>query len=300
MNFDFATMKAEAFGVCTRQGRQGRDVQFFEVPVASDVKTELCEMAQRTIGAMRRVSDLPVSYEASESYGGPQHLGVGLDDPAAAFFYGLRGVHVFEPGGGGVLREPRTVFCYFGKFYDSNGDVLFGVRRSSSFKGVLKKRLMSFVRDELKMVEDDLFRLDADFDVLIDDEQVFILHIVGFEIIGKLQEIIKNAAAENVEALRNELPFVRIGEIDTNSIGLTVARQLAAVRRHLVPGVTFESLRGVCDDNGVSYTVVDGRLQFESDSLGDLLDVLDRRLYVDSLVPEFPTLYRANSRRRRT
>ena len=96
------------------------------------------------------------------------------------------------------------------------------------------------------------------------------------------------------------MPFVRIGEIDTNSIGLTVARQLAAVRRHLVPGVTFESLRGVCDDNGVSYTVVDGRLQFESDSLGDLLDVLDRRLYVDSLVPEFPTLYRANSRRRRT
>ena len=300
MNFDFTTMKVEAFGVCTRQGRQGRDVQLFGVPVASDVEVALGEMAQQTIDAMHSVSDLPVSYEASESYGVPQHLSLRLDDPAAAFFSALRGVHVFEPGGGAVLREPRTVFCYFGKFYDNSGGVLFGVRRSSFFKGVLKQRFMSFVSDELKMVQDSLFRLDTDFDVLIDDEQVFILHIAGFEIIGKIQEIIKNAAAENVEALRNALPFVRIGEIDTNSIGLTFARQLAAVKRQLVPGITFESLRGVCDDNGVSYTVVDGRLQFGSDSLGDLLDVLDRRLYVDSLVPDFPTLYRANSRRRRT
>ena len=177
---------------------------------------------------------------------------------------------------------------------------MFGVKRSSFFKGVLKQRFMSPVSDELRMFQDSLFRLDTDFDVLIDDEQVFILHIAGFETIGALQEIIKNAAAENVEALRKELSFVRIGEIDTNSIGLTFARQLAAVKRQLVPGITFESLRGVCDDNGVSYAVVDGRLQFGNDSLGDLLDVLDRRLYVDSLVPEFPTLYRANSRRRRT
>ena len=85
MNFDFTTMEVESFGVGTRQGRQGRDVQLFGVPVASDVRVALSEMAQRTIDAMRSASDLPDSYEASESYGGPQHLSVGLDDPVAVF-----------------------------------------------------------------------------------------------------------------------------------------------------------------------------------------------------------------------
>ena len=297
MNFDFTTMEVVAFGVCTRQGS---DVQLFDVPVASNVKEALGAMARGTIAAMHSVSNLPVSYEASEIYGGLRHLSVRLDDPVAAFFSDLRGVDVFEPGGGGVLREPRAVFCYVGKFSDSSGGILFGVRRSSSFKGVLKQRFVSFFSDELRMVQDDLFRLDADFDVLIDDEQVFILRVAGFENIGQLQEVIKNAAAENVKALRNALPFVRIGEVDTSAIGLTVARQLAAVKHQMVRGITLDSLRGVCDENGVSYTEVGGMLEFGSGSLGDLLDVLDRRLYVDSLVPNSPTRYRANSRRRRT
>lgn len=130
MNFDFTIMEAVAFRVCTRQGR---DVQFFEVPIAPDVRAVLGAMARGTIETMHRVSDLPVSYDASEMYGGLRHLSVGLDNPVAAFFSGLRRLDAFEPGGGGVLRDPRTVFCYVGKFSDSSGDVCLAssVRRLS-------------------------------------------------------------------------------------------------------------------------------------------------------------------------
>ena len=299
MNFDFAEIETVSFGVCTRQSG---DVQFLDVSVTDGVRTAIGEMATNTTRAMRSVSESPTAYEASERYAGPQHLRVGLDDPVAAFFDDLQQVASFEPGGNILRREPRTVFCYFGKFVDSNGRNLIGVRRSSSFKGVLsqKPRMMSLVRDELQMVSDDLFRLDSDFDLLIDDEQVCILRVAGFELIGGLQDAIKEAAAENVQALGSALPFVDISMVDPQSFNITTARQLAAVRQQQLNGITLDSLRNACDENEVHYSLANGRLEFGEDSIGDLLDVLDRRLYTDGLVPGNLTRYKAGSRHKRS
>ena len=294
MNFDFDEIGIASFGVCTRQSG---DVQLLDVSVTPDVRLAIGEMANRTMSAMRSVSELPTAYEPSERYAGLQHLHVGLDDPTVSFFCELQQVDSFEPGGN-VLRNPRTVFCYFGRFVDSLGRILVGIRRSSSFKGVLKQksRLLSLVSDELRLVGDDLFRLDNDFDVLVDDEQVCILRVAGFETIGGLQDAIKSAVAENVQALRSALPFVDITTADPKSFGLTAARQLAAVKQQQLSGITLDSLRDACDENGVPYSLVSGRLEFGDGSLGDLLDVLDRRLYLDGLVPGNLTRYKAGSR----
>ena len=294
MNFDFDEIETARFGVCTRQSG---DVQFLDVPVAPDVQSAIKEMAQMTISAMRGASESPTDYEPSERYAGLQHLRVRLDDPTVAFFNELRQVATFEPGGN-VLRDPRTVFCYLGRFVDAAGRSLVGIRRSSSFKGVLKQksRLVSLVSDELRMVSDDLFRLDNDFDVLVDDEQVCILRVAGFETIGGLQDAIKAAADENVQALSNLLPFVEISSVDQKSFGVTTARRLAAVKQQQLSGIMLSSLRSACDENGVSYSLVNGQLEFDEDGLDDLLDVLDRRLYVDGLVPSSPTRYKAGSR----
>ena len=190
----------------------------------------------------------------------------------------------------------------FGKFMDSNGRSLLGIRRSSSFKGVLKQkpRLVSLVSDELRMVEDDLFRLDNDFDVLVDDEQVCILRVAGFELIGGLQDAVKEAAAENVQALGSALPFVDISAVDPGSFSITTARQLAAVKQQQLSGITLDSLRDSCDENEVPYSLTNGKLEFGEDGIGDLLDVLDRRLYTDGLVPGSVTRYKAGSRHVRT
>ena len=295
MNFDFAEIETASFGVCTRQSG---DVRFLDVSVTSDVRTVIGDMAQRTMNLMRSVSKSPTAYEASERYAGLQHLRVGLDDPIAAFFGDIQQVASFEPGGNILRREPRTVFCYFGRFSDPNGRNLIGIRRSSSFKGVLsqKPRLMSLVSDELRMVSDDLFRLDNEFDVLVDDEQVCILRVAGFELIGGLQDAIKEASTENVQALGSALPFVDVSTVDPQSFNITTARQLAAVKQQQLSGITLDSLRDACDENEVAYSLVNGRLEFGEDGIGDLLDVLDRRLYTDGLVPGNLTRYKAGSR----
>ena len=296
MNFDFAEIETASFGVCTRQSG---DVRFLGVAVASDVRAAIGQMAKSTMIAMQGVSELPANYEPSERYAGMQHLRVGIDDPIASFFGKLRQVAIFEPGGN-VLRDPRAVFCYFGRFIDSNDRSLLGIRRSSSFKGVLKQRLLSLTSDELRMVEDDLFRLDNDFDVLVDDEQVCILRVAGFELIGGLQDAIKEAASENIQELGAALPFVDISTVDPGSFSVTTARQLAAVKQQQLSGITLDSLREACDENGVPYSLANGRLKFDEDGIGDLLDVLDRRLYTDGLVPGSVTRYKAGSRHLRT
>ncbi len=295
MNFDFAEIETASFGVCTRQNGE---IQFLDVSVTSDVRTAIGGMARKTMSAMQSVSESPTAYEASERYAGLQHLRVGLDDPIAAFFDDLQQVASFEPGGNILRSEPRTVFCYFGKFVDSNGHNLIGIRRSSSFKGVLsqKPRMMSLVSDELRMVSDDLFRLDSDFDVLVDDEQVCILRVAGFEAIGGLQDAIKEAASANVQALGSALPFIDLSTVDPESFNVTTARQLAAVRQQQLSGITLNSLRDACDENGVPYSLTNGRLGFGEDGISEFLDVLDRRLYVDGLVPGSATRYKAGSR----
>ena len=299
MNFDFNRIETAdaSFGVCKRQKGS---VEFFDVPVTLGVRAAIVEMAQSTMSAMQSVSELPTAYEPSEQYAsGSNHLRVGLDDPIVAFYSGLQQVASFEPGGNILRREPRTIFCYFSKFTDSNGRNLIGIRRSASFKGVLSSRMLSFLGDELIMSNDNLFRLDNDFDVLVDDEQVCILRVKAFEDIGALQDAIRKAAAQNLEAFGNMLPFVNISAADPQSFNITKSRKLAAVNQKL-DGITFDSLRKVCDDNGVPYLAKGSRLRFDEGSVDDLLDLLDRRLFNDELVPGELVRYRAGSRRIRT
>lgn len=295
MNFDFTAIESVSFGVGSRRRSE---VEFRDVPIDLSVSHSLKEMVRGTVKAMQEVAESPSPYEPSQRYSPLEHLSIHLDDPMAVHFVDLSKVTAFEPGGAAVLREPRLVFCYVGRFIDQNHRTLFGVRRATSFKGVLKKKhlVLPLVSDELRMVEDHLFRLDVDFDVLIDDQQVCILHTVGFEAIGKLHDVIKNAAVGNIQTLQNNLPFIRIAEVDTSNIKLTVARQLSSVSQQPSRGITLSSLRKACDDNGVAYSVVGGKLEFGNDSVSDLLDILDRRLYVDNLVPGAPMRYRASNR----
>src|SRR2546426_481228 len=86
----------------------------------------------------------------------------------------------------GVGRDdPATVFCYFARLTDSKGRRLTALRRATQFKGVLKSRLLRLVTDSLKLVEDHIFKLDRDFDLLIDSANVHILRPSGFEFAGE-------------------------------------------------------------------------------------------------------------------
>ena len=88
------------------------------------------------------------------------------------------------------------------------------MRRAMSFKGLTKQRLAWLRGGTFRLVEDRVFKLDKDFDLLLDDDQVHILRPNGFENLGNLQQLIKAAVPGNVTGLRRSLPFVKVDAIE--------------------------------------------------------------------------------------
>ncbi|MDQ7088940.1 MAG: hypothetical protein Q9Q13_14270 [Acidobacteriota bacterium] len=66
-----------------------------------------------------------------------------------------------------MLDEPSEIFLlHFARLTDNKNRRLTALRRASQFKGVLKKRLIRWLDDTLKIIEDSVFKLDNDFDLL--------------------------------------------------------------------------------------------------------------------------------------
>ena len=304
MNFDFENMEARSFGVATRVRGE---VSFFNIQSDNDVLEELEEMAKTTWEQMLEVDGVPIAYDPSEAYPAKQHLTIGLQEEPAGLFWDLHQAVDLNPGGREILDNPRTTFCYFARFIDANGRQLVAMRRSSTFKGAVTRqargiphRLMIW-RNGLMLIEGNVFRLDPQFDLLIDNQEVRILHTAGFEQIGGLRTLIQAAAIENVQYMQVQLPFVARDFDDPEwRIPIGIARKLAALRQVRLEGLTADSLRRQCAIKNVPFNErPDGTLEFEQAYIGDLLDVLTRHIFVDELIPGEPEVYRAPSRRPR-
>lgn len=204
MNFDPNAIRTVQFGV----GRDDGDEHAFHcVMVDGGVQAALGEMAAGTWSAMQQLTNDPVRYEPSEQHSGCEHVYLPLGDDLAAR---MRNLHeaVNLDIDQNALDDTEAMFCYFAKFTDEQGRKLTGLRRATQFKGVLKSRLIWQSGDALKMMDDKVFKLDKDFDLLIDNQRVLILRPSGFEFAGKLQEAILGAVAGNVATLQADLPFV--------------------------------------------------------------------------------------------
>jgi hypothetical protein len=130
------------------------------------------------------------------------------------------------PSSGDALEDPAALFCYFARMVDARSRRLTAVRRASQFKGIVKKRLVQFVTDALKLVEDDTFKLDEEFDFLVDRNRIHILRPSGFESIAELQGAVREAVPANVEIIQNDIPFVDFSNIAEYAAGHTRAASL--------------------------------------------------------------------------
>lgn len=211
MNFSLAAVTNTEFGVCRGSLRDGNAVL---VPVAADVQALLRDMVQDTVTAM--ALDTPnvqlAQYEPSEEHSGASKLALPLESPLATVvrdFAAVENRHVDA----GAMATPRDISTYFCILHDRNGNKLVAIRRSAQFKAVLGARLIQFIDDSFRAVPDRVFKLDHDFDLLIDDETVFINRVSAFELLAEVEEAIQAAAIENARELEQTLPFVEFDGI---------------------------------------------------------------------------------------
>jgi hypothetical protein len=175
--------------------------------VDADVQGALREMAVATWNAMRELGIDPPRYDPSEKHESSEYVHLPLDDELADRMNELHQANNL-PINSNALADPAKVFCYFVRLTDAQGRRLTALRRATHFKGVLSNRLVRLMTNALKLIEDKVFKLDKDFDLLIDASHVHILRPNAFEFVGKLQEAVLAAVPENVRLIQRDLEFM--------------------------------------------------------------------------------------------
>jgi len=296
LNFDLGTVTTVEFGV----GRNDGDTEAFTcVTVDDGVQAVLQEMATCTWDAMQKLSSNPPIYEPSEKHAPCEYVHLPLSDDLAQAMRQLHDANNL-PMNSQALSNPSKVFCYFIRMTDKKKRRLTALRRATQFKGVLKSRLIRLVTDALKIVEDHVFKLDKDFDLLIDSAHVHILRPAGFEFAGKLQEVILAAVPKNIESIQSDLTFVDLTNVqDYASRHPRAARYLASIlAQEATKSIDKKLLKKLCDRTGVEIREANGKITIEDGHVMGLLEVLDRRRYELELVKGSPECFKAASRRK--
>ena len=295
--FDFNNVTLVEFGV----GRDKDNRQtFVAVPVDPKVQKNLREMAKATWNAMQRDENGPTKYEPSDKHSSVEYLYLPLTDKMAS---GVQDFHqaVNLPLDSSALTELGDVFCYFVRLKDNQQRKLSAVRRATHFKGIVKNkgRLIRLVDNTLQIVEDTIFKLDSDFDFLIDAENIHILRPSGFEFAGNLQQAILDAVPANVMVIKSELTFIEFDSIEQHAIKHPrAARYLASIRgQEDMKDIDKDSLKKLCNSTGVDISEADGKVIIADGHEMAFLQVLDRRRYNVELVKDKPEKFMAANRK---
>jgi hypothetical protein len=296
LEFDLNRIAVTEFGVGLDNGVAQT---FFAVPVDANVQNALLEMVQETWNALQRDEAGPAKYEPSEKHGSTEFLYVPIDDDMAA---SLCELHKAENLGidPTVLSKTSSVFCYFARLTDKRKRRLTALRRATQFKGVLRKRLVRLVSNSLKLIDDNVFKLDRDFDLLVDSVNVHILRPSGFEFAGQLQQCILDAVPTNIQTIQRDLPFVNLEGLELYASNHPrAARYLASIKgQEDIKSIDRSALRSLCKRTGVEVKLLGGKLIVQPGHEMGFLEVLDRRRYELKLMKGRPERFKAMSRRK--
>jgi hypothetical protein len=293
LNFDLTTIHAIEFGV----GREtDNGAEFVLIPTDEVIKAALRDMASQTWAAISKHEE--VAFAPAEKYDAEENVVTATNGDYAGV---LANLHCAEmlPIVANALNEPERIFCYFARLSNRNQQRLTCVRRATQFKGILKSRLIRVITDALKIVEERTFKLDNDYDVLIDDENIHILRAAGFVVLSEIEELVMGAVPQNVERLQGHLPFVDFTRISAfASAHSRAAKVLASIcSEDEANDVSRERLIAACNECGAEVEIDQDRIRPQAGHELNFLYVLDRRLFRVQLVEGRIERYQAGSRR---
>jgi hypothetical protein len=294
LDFNLDQVKTVEFGVGLESGKEQ---SFKLVHTDADVQKALKEMAADTWGRLEGNEGEPAEYQPSEKFGSTEYVYLDLNDELAAMVKSLHTANNMDSDTK-ALKDLDAVFCYFARFTDDKKRRLTAIRRAGQFKGVVKDRLIRVSTDALKLVKEQVFRLDIDFDLLADGKNVHILRPSGFEFAANLQGKILAAVPQNLKKIAKDLSYVDFGGIEAYAIKHPrAARYLASIKSQKeTKDIDKNRLLAQCAAGGVAVKEVGGKIIVEQDHALGFLEVLDRRRYLIELVVGSPERFKASSR----
>ena len=198
-----------------------------------------------------------------------------------------------------LLDVISDISFYFARLVDSDGANLTAIKRNIHFTGLIKKKVLKITSDTLELSNQDLFKLDQDFDLIIDSDFVHIWRPNAFRLLADLSPVILASARRHLSNIQAELPFIDLSPmVDYVSTRSRAAQYVAVIDgRGRAQNIDRSALEELCSQNGIGLSHrEDGRLRVDDADNLPFLEVLDRRRYSISLVQDDPELYRASSR----
>lgn len=292
--FDLEAPAAVEFGV-GRDSGSTRD--FFHVSTNDAVDAVLIEMVRDTFRQMERSEGPPQRYDPADTPASQAYLQLPLDDDLAGPLWDLFHTDNFEYDNA-FPSDLADVFCYFARFTDGNFDRFLCLRRATQFKTV-RKRLLRFGSDALEVMPSRVYQLNNDFDLIVDQTTVHIIHPEGFRVLAQIDLASEEAVTENIKAIRDVCPYVEWSSIEEYAMGKPrVARLLASIRSaDHAKSVSKTRLAAACAR--VDVPLVDGdQITVPEPSIKGFLEVLNRRRFESDLVPSEREVYWASNRQR--
>lgn len=293
--FDASEIATVEFGTCYDIDEAEK---FYLVPIDPDVQGALKEMLHATASALMGEGTELEKYEPAEKYGPTERLIAAIDDPAmvrVASIYNAKNIET-KPT---ALESTGSLAFYFAIFGDKQQNKVMAIRRATQFKGVVKARLISLFDETLKLVDRDVFRLDQDFDYVVDGTHVFILRPAGFEFTAGVEEQIAAQAKQMTRDLAKTLPSVAFKKIiDFVAAHRRAGRLVASLKsRSDLPLTSMLKLKRGCKHNKIQLETENGKIWPAKGFEIAFLELLDRRRYVVELIEKEEELYVAASRK---
>jgi hypothetical protein len=290
------------FGVCFRIEEE---IVHHRIPIDDTVRVSLVDMRNDFCTLYDGIEGDPEQFSPSEKYGTTEKLFASLTVPYLFSLNNLYHHHNAPVNSINLSDYLSSVEYYYSEFIHNNGAKTIGVKRPNQFKALLKKRVIRLTNDTLRAVEDDIFKLDNDFDVLIHEDRVEILHPAGFIFISDLEgEILTGVidSANQIGAIITWLDFQFIGQHIAQNNARRAAKLIASIKsRNDLHHTDQFKLTEKCAHLGIPLNDNGGGLLTTSpDRIVDLLEVLDRRSYeYDITVNNTVEIYVAASRKQK-
>lgn len=294
--FGFSDIRSVDFAVALRAKKQ----RYF-VPTDGAIKKQLKEIVRATKASFEQMDLDWELHDISEDYGDRRCVYAARDNDYLADLSAIYDVSHFDDLSN-AHEHAQDIEYYFATFHDNQDRRVVGIKKATQLKTTLgaRNRLVRLVDDTLKMIEDDVLRLDREFDAIITDKFVFMLNVRSVEYLANIVEHVAGAAASKIQQIHDALTFLDMTRIkESIAEHPRMARMAASIAsRSDLTQIQRERVEELADQHGLVLREIDGRLRCRRQDEAKLLEILDARRYYLDLTATQPVPYRATGRQR--
>lgn len=285
------------FGICTIIDGQQTVVR---IPIDNSVRTTLYEMHENFYETYFGIEGDAELFQPSEKYASTEKLLVPLANENLNSLQEIYNQNDMPVANISIGEIANNISFYFAIFRHNNGSKQIAIKRPSQFKGLLRKKLIQFIDDTLQVVPDNIFKLDNDFDFIIHEVNIDILHPTGFNFIANIDEEVLRSAADSTRQLSLRIQYINFNYLaDFVGHSKTAAKLVASIKSRTDLERTCQiKLLEKCVRIGVNIREENGQILPDETDIVRFLEILDRRGYDFDITEDLPEIYVASSRRR--